>query len=54
MNLSQVCSIIDLAVADLRGSLEIGIPLRDEEVAEICVRLEYASIVIRLGSSDKT
>jgi hypothetical protein len=39
--------MIELAVADLRGSVALGIPLWDFEVDEISERLELAGLIIR-------
>ena len=39
--------IIGLVVADLEGSLELGIPMCDVEIMEICERLGAASQMIR-------
>jgi hypothetical protein len=46
-DLLQASSIIESAVGELRGSLQLGIPLWDDEVQEICERLEFASIMMR-------
>ena len=39
--------MIALAAADLRGSVEIGIPMRDFEMDEISKRLQLAGLIIR-------
>ena len=43
----QASLIIELAIADLRGSVELGTSLRDFEVVEVCNRLEFAGQIIR-------
>jgi hypothetical protein len=45
--LFQAGLMIELAVADLRGSVALGIPLWDFEVDEISERLELAGLIIR-------
>ena len=39
--------MIELAAADLRGSVDLGISLWDFEVDEISERLELAGLIIR-------
>jgi hypothetical protein len=39
--------VVELAVEDLRGSMDPGVPLHDFEIREICERLEIASTMIR-------
>lgn len=43
----QAGLIIELVVADLEGSVELGIPMWDAETMEICDRLRTASQIIR-------
>jgi hypothetical protein len=43
----QAGLIIELSAADLRGSVESGIPLWDFEVDEISERLKLAGQIIR-------
>lgn len=44
---------VESAVAEVREKIVLGIRLRESEVLEICVRLEFASIMIRDGESWK-
>jgi hypothetical protein len=43
----QAGQIIQLVITDLRGPVELGVPLWDFEMEEICGRLEHASEIIR-------
>jgi hypothetical protein len=51
-SLTEACVTIDRAVADLRGALELGIPLWDDEMLDICNKLETASLQIRAFGAD--
>jgi hypothetical protein len=52
--LNQARSAIELVAADLRGAIELGIPLWDDEVLGLCDQLEMASIMIRVAGGDLT
>jgi hypothetical protein len=43
----QAGLIIQLVITDLRGSIELGVPMWDFELEETCERLEQASEIIR-------
>jgi hypothetical protein len=43
----QAGLIINLVVADLEGSFELGIPMWDAETVDTCDRLRTASQIIR-------
>jgi hypothetical protein len=49
-SLFQAGLIIQLVTADLRGSLELGIPMWDFEIDEICERLVMANGIIRIAN----
>ena len=46
-SLFQAGLIIELVKSDLEGSVELGIPMWDVEIMEICERLGTANQIIR-------